>query len=71
MEGTYRERRRAVERTQQRLLALAEPLGDAFFHVHYDDYVSEPERLATLFTWLGEPFDVDRVRAVLNVTHGY
>ena len=60
-----------LERTQQRLLALAEPLGDAFFHVHYDDYVSEPERLATLFTWLGEPFDVDRVRAVLNVPHGY
>lgn len=56
---------------EQRLLDLAEELGDAAFRVHYDDYAADPEVLRPLFAWLGEEFDEDRVRAVLEVRHSF
>lgn len=35
-------------------------------HVHYDDYVAEPERLRGLFDFLGEAWDADVVARVMN-----
>jgi hypothetical protein len=56
---------------EQRLLAVADDLGDAAFRVHYDDYAGKPEALEPLFDWLGEEFDEARVRAVMDVPHSY
>ncbi len=56
---------------EKRLLALRDDLGDAAFHVRYDDYVADPATLRSLFEWLGEPFDEERVRGVLAVRHSY
>src|SRR5215212_5992003 len=56
---------------EQRILAVADDLGDAAFRVHYDDYAGKPEALAPLFEWLGEEFDEARVRAVMDVPHSY
>lgn len=56
---------------ESRLKALLAHLGDEAFHVHYDDYVSDPQVLEGLFDWLGEPFDLERVRDVLAVPHSY
>lgn len=60
-----------LERYEAGVLALGAGLGDAAFHVKYDDYTADPASLAGLFEWLGEPFDVERVRAVLEVPHSY
>jgi len=57
--------------TEQRLLALAESLGDDAFHVHYDEYVADPRALKPFFDWLGEDFDEARVRGVLEERHSY
>ena len=46
-------------------------LGDAAFHLHYDDYVNRPDGLRPLFAWLGEPFDEAAVREVLEIKHSY
>jgi hypothetical protein len=54
---------------EARLLRLADDLGEAAYHVHYDDYVADPSVLRGLFEWLDEPFDEERVRAVLAVRH--
>jgi hypothetical protein len=56
---------------EERLLQLAEELGDAAFHVHYDDYVDNPRALKPLFDWLGEDFHEVRIRAVMDVPHSY
>lgn len=56
---------------EQGLLQLTESLGDAAFHVHYDDYVKDPRALEPLFDWLGEEFDEARIRAVMDVPHSY
>jgi hypothetical protein len=58
-----------LERAEARLLALAAGLGDAAYHVRYDDYVADPMALEPFFAWLGEPFDEQRVRDVLAVRH--
>ncbi|MDF1602452.1 sulfotransferase [Nocardioides sp. YIM 152315] len=58
-----------LKRAEGRLLALAAELGDAAYHVRYDDYVADPAALEPFFTWLGEPFDEQRVREVLAVRH--
>lgn len=58
-----------LERAEARLLATADDLGDAAYHVRYDDYVADPAALAPFFAWLGEPFDEEQVRAVLAVRH--
>jgi hypothetical protein len=52
------------------MTVLAE-LGDAAFHIRYDDYVADPAALAPLFVWLGEPFDLERVSDVLGVHHSF
>ena len=46
-------------------------LGDAAYHVHYDDWVADPGVLRKLFEWLGEDFDEQRVRSVMDVRHSY
>lgn len=55
--------------TEQRILAVAESLGDAAYHVHYDDYVADPTVLRGLFEWLGEEYDEESVRATMAVRH--
>ncbi len=54
---------------EQRILALADALGDAAYRVHYDDYVADPAALRGMFEWLGEEFDEDAVRATMAVRH--
>jgi hypothetical protein len=56
---------------ERRILDVAQTLGDAAFHVHYDDYVGDPTALRPLFAWLGEPFDETRVRTVMATPHSY
>lgn len=56
---------------EQQLDAMAAVLGDAAFRVHYDDYVADPETLAGLFEWLGEPFDVAAVTQTMAVKHSF
>lgn len=56
---------------EKRILALYEHLGDAAYHVRYDDYVADPSSLAPLFEWLGEAYDDTRVREVLARPHSY
>jgi hypothetical protein len=51
------------------ILALADSLGDAAYRVHYDDYVADPDVLRGMFEWLGEPFDLESVRAVMQRKH--
>jgi hypothetical protein len=61
-----------LQAMEQRYVAALDTLGDdAWYRVHYDDWVTDPEVLRGLFEWLGEPFDVERVRAVLDVPHSY
>ena len=54
-----------------RLMDVLEDLGDAAYHVRYDDYVTDPGRLRGLFDWLGVDFDEDRVKDVLAVKHSF
>jgi len=64
----------AVDRlaaNEKRLLRLADGLGEDAHHVHYDDYVADPGALRPLFAWLGEEYDEQRVRAVLDRPHSY
>lgn len=51
---------------------VAEVLGpDHAYRLHYDDYVADLELLRGLFRWLGEDFDLDRVRAVMARKHSF
>ncbi len=54
---------------EARLLGLAEGLGAAAYHVHYDDYVDNPEALRGMFEWLGEEYDEAAVRATIAIRH--
>jgi hypothetical protein len=54
---------------EERILGVAAGLGDAAYHVHYDDYVADPTVLRGLYTWLGEEFDLDSVRTTLGTRH--
>ena len=58
-----------LQRMEAAILALAASLGDAAYHVHFDDYTADPTVLRGLFDWLGEEWDEARVRAVLGVRH--
>ncbi len=58
-----------LEESERRILALAEELGDAAYHVHYDDYVADPTVLRGLVEWLGETWDEQTVRATLERTY--
>ena len=63
-----RERLTAVE---SRLTGLVDSLGEAAYHLRYDDYIADIEALVPFFEWLGEEYDVDRLRALLDVPHSY
>lgn len=69
--GEADDSRERLEQIDAMLRDLAVELGDDAFHVHYDDYVADPSTLADLFSWLGEDFDLERVRAVLDVPHSF
>ena len=56
---------------EERILAIADDLGDAAYRIHYDDYVADPGVLRGLFEWLGEPWDEEAVRAVMAVKHSF
>jgi hypothetical protein len=56
---------------ESQLDAMAKRLGDAAYRVHYDDYVADPNVLAGLFEWLGEPFDLASVTATMAVKHSF
>lgn len=60
-----------LEMREQRILELVAMLGDDAFHVRYDDYLDDVTALAPLFAWLGEEFDADRVRQVIDVPHSF
>ncbi len=47
------------------MLAAAQELGNAVYHVRYDDYVDQTDQLRALFAWLGLTFDEGRVRRVM------
>lgn len=54
---------------QEQLEAVAGHLGDAAYHVHYDDYVAHPTPLRGLIEWLGESYDATTVANVLATRH--
>jgi len=54
---------------ERRLLETAAGLGDAAYRVHFDDYVADPSTLAPMFTWLGEEYDPESVRATMARKH--
>ena len=56
-------------RIERDILAVAALLGDAAYHVHYDDYVADPSVLRGLIEWLGEEYDAARVAEVMGVPH--
>lgn len=58
-----------VTEIEQRILALAESLGDAAYRVHYDDYVADPSVLEGMFRWLGEKYDETTVRETMAIRH--
>ena len=62
---------RVLREIEDRILAVADDLGDAAYRVHYDEYVAQPAALSGLYDWLGEPFDLERVRAVMQVRHSF
>ncbi len=51
---------------ETRMVSAAEGLGDAVFHLRYDDYVDDPSHLQGLFAWLGLDFNEGRVRRVME-----
>lgn len=54
---------------ERRLLETAERLGDAAYHVHFDEYVADPSVLAPMFAWLGEEYDEASVRRTMDTKH--
>ena len=60
-----------LERYERRLSDMAEVLGDRAYRLHYDDYVADHDVLRGFFDWLGEPFDRERVDAVMSVKHSH
>lgn len=54
---------------EARILTLADSLGSAAYHVHYDDWVADPHKLRGMYAWLGEEYDEESVVAVLAVRH--
>ncbi len=60
-----------LQQREDYVFAVKEDMGDRAFHVHYDDYVEDPDRLRELFAWLGEEFDRRRIDDVLARRHSY
>ncbi len=67
--GDLEHNRAHLAETERRILAVAADLGEAAYHVHYDDYVADPTVLRGLYEWLGEPWDEAAVRAIMAVRH--
>ena len=63
--------RSVLERAEARLVDIERELGGSSYRVRYDEYVADPSVLQGLFDWLGEDFDLEAVRAVLDVEHSY
>ncbi len=53
------------------VLRLRDDLGAAAYHVVYDEFTADPSILRGLFEWLGETFDEEAVRDVLDVRHSF
>jgi len=53
------------------MLSARDWLGDAAYHVHYDDYCRDKSILKGLFDWLGEPFDSHAVERTFEIRHSY
>jgi hypothetical protein len=60
-----------LQAIEKQYVEALDALGDAAYRVHYDDYVADPAALRGLFDWLGEAFDEERIRAVMDVRHSY
>lgn len=60
-----------LARREEILLGLRESLGDAAYHIRYDQFTEDPTVLRGLFEWLGEDWDEQRVRAVLGTRHSF
>lgn len=60
-----------LARLETILAELGTQLGDAAFHVRYDEYAADVNALRPLFAWLGEPFDEATVTAVAARRHSY
>lgn len=60
-----------LQRREAILLALRDQLGDAAYHIRYDEFTEDPTVLRGLFDWLGEAWDEERVRAVLGKRHSF
>ncbi|MPZ60317.1 MAG: sulfotransferase [Propionibacteriales bacterium] len=63
--------REVLTKTEERILALKASLGDDAYHIHYDDYAQEPDKLRGLFDWLGEEFDEARIKGIMAKKHSY
>jgi len=60
-----------LEKLDTQVRDAGKRLGDAAFHVHYDDYKDDPAALRGMFEWLGAPFDAKRIAAVMSQPHSY
>lgn len=58
-----------IKKREDAILAATDPLKDRAYRVHFDDYVADPSVLRGLFEWLGEEFNEERVRHVLDQQH--
>jgi hypothetical protein len=56
--------RRTVEKSDRQFLSYAEDHPERCHVMRYEDYAGKPEAFAALFDFLGEPFDLEAVRAV-------
>jgi hypothetical protein len=60
-----------IQEIHESLLFLHEQMPQSTYHVHFDDYVADPGRLAGLFEWLDLDFDRAAIEAVMAVKHSY
>ena len=60
-----------LERREGILMTLLDQLGDAAYHIRYDEFTEDPTVLRGLFEWLGEDWDEERVRDVLGRRHSF
>jgi hypothetical protein len=72
--GWYRQETDVITRLEQveeRLRKTVALRGDRGYHVHYDDYVSDPSTLRGMYEWLGEEYDPEQLARVLSVEHSF
>lgn len=68
-EGDREKNEQLLRSADARIRALASDLGEAAYHVHFDDYLADPTVLRGLFDWLGEAWDEAAIRATMAVPH--